>query len=146
MEKVKITQVYATNKKKDGTEIKTKFGKTSWRVGIKTAQHGDQWLNGFLPFNPDNWEGTEQGLIIEKGEFNGQEQLNFRLPPRSSGASKDEIQTIVKQEVAPVVEALRAIVDHFEIKPPKPTIGETGVEYPDSEISNGDGTTPDVPF
>ena len=133
IEKVKITQVYSTNKKKDGTEIKTKTGKTSWRVGIRTAQHGDQWLNGFLPFNPDSWEGTEQSLIIEEGEFNGQKQLNFRLPPRNSGASKEEIQTVVKQEIAPVVEALRAIVEHFEIKPKAPTIGNTDTPYPEGE-------------
>jgi len=82
MEKLKIVKVSATNLKKDGTPILSKYGKPAWRVGIQTTQYGQTWINGFLPFNPSTWEGTEQELIITDGEFNGQPQKKFELPKK----------------------------------------------------------------
>lgn len=59
-----ITKVYSTNTKKDGTPIVNKFGKPMWRVGLKVQEHGDNWVNGFLSFDPKDWEGKEKDLTI----------------------------------------------------------------------------------
>lgn len=80
--KYKVTKVFATDTKKDGTKMVSKFGKPQWRVGLKLQEFGDVWVNGFMPFNPDKWENTEQELIIEDGVFNGQPQKSFTLPKK----------------------------------------------------------------
>lgn len=83
IQKVKLTTIASTNKKKDGTVMVNKFG-NFWRVGIKTEQHEDQWLNGFTKYEP-KWEvGDEIDIEVTTEEFNGKEQLKFRV------AKKDE--------------------------------------------------------
>jgi hypothetical protein len=95
MEKVNITKVSATNKKKDGTEIKDNWGKTKWRVGIQTKEYGDTWINGFLAFEP-KWEGTEQELIITDSEYNGKPQKNFELPKKDDKVVEMLSQVLTK--------------------------------------------------
>lgn len=103
----KITKVFATNKKKDGTPIINKWGKPTWRVGIKVPQYGDQWINGFTPFDP-KWEGTEQDITITESFDTGLNKnvLKFELPRKNSidgealkriEASIEEIKTILKE-------------------------------------------------
>lgn len=65
--------------RKDGTFVLTRNGSQMYKVGIQTAEHGDKWLNGLLPFNPDRWEGSEQELVVEVDPKWG---LQFELPPR----------------------------------------------------------------
>lgn len=77
---VHITKCSYTNKKKDGTTIVTKTGKILYRVGLLTSEHGDKWVNGFLPFAPTDWEGSTQELEIEREEYKGDMKLVFNLP------------------------------------------------------------------
>lgn len=112
---VKITKVSATDKKKDGSTIINKFGKTSWRVGIKTNEHGEKWINGFLSFNPTNWEGTEQDVEIYEEEYNGEKKLAFRLPKKSdvSDLVLTEVRAI-KDQIATIAPWIKVIYDHIE--------------------------------
>jgi hypothetical protein len=81
MEKVLITRVYKSDKKKDGTDLSIK-GKKAWKVGIKTEQYGDKWFSA-LAFEEDSplmdlKEGDEVSVVIwEKGGF-----MNFKLPTK----------------------------------------------------------------
>lgn len=87
---VHVTKVYSTNHKKDGTPlISAKSGKPYYRVGIKTNEHGDQWLNGFSNFDCKDWEGKTKDLEITEGEFNGQKQLNFKVQSQGGQFAKD---------------------------------------------------------
>lgn len=66
--------------RKDGSLVLTKTGKQMYKVGIQTAEFGDIWLNGLVPFNPDRWEGSEQELVVSDTQY-GKE---FKLPPRDA--------------------------------------------------------------
>ena len=72
--------------------------------------------------------------------------------PQAANISEMAIKTAIAQEIAPVKEALRAIVAHLGVEAPKPTIGNTDLEYPTSETSNGNGEIDteikpeDIPF
>lgn len=92
-------KVFATtNLKKDGTEIKNKFGKTSWRTTIQVPEHGQKWITGFLPFQP-NWQvGQQVEIIIYEGEeYNGVKQLNFKLPNKEDKIGKQLEQILNNQ-------------------------------------------------
>ena len=107
--KVHVTKVSATDKRKDGSVITNKWGKTSWRVGLKTQEHGDVWLNGMMPFNPDRWEGTEQEIEVFEEEYNGTKRQAFRLPKReqpNSEAFKAYVHNYINLKVIPRLEAL----------------------------------------
>lgn len=84
LEKLDIISVNYTDKKKDGSSIVTKFGKPSYKTGIKTKQY-EGYLNGFLPFPADKWENTQQELEIWQDEKWG---MSFKLPPKGGFAPR----------------------------------------------------------
>lgn len=86
--KVHITKVSSTNKKKDGTDMINKNGKPFFRVGIQTSEHGEEWINGFMPSHPGDWEGSEQELTITEEEFNGKVSKKFAVPRASDKADE----------------------------------------------------------
>ncbi len=75
-----ITKATSTDKRKDGSLLKDKNGKQYYRVGIKTQEYGDKWLNGFLYFLADDWVGQKKELEVSEEEYNGQKQLRFQQP------------------------------------------------------------------
>jgi hypothetical protein len=114
MEKVKIVKCSYTNKKKDGTEIVNKWGKTSWRTGIQTQEYGDTWINGFLPFPPDRWEGTEQTIEIYDEEWNGEKRKAFKLPSKETGTNVEV--GFLKEKVNKHDEQIKRILAHLELE------------------------------
>jgi len=99
IEKVKILRVSSTDKKKDGSELIGKYGKF-YRVGIQTEQHGEKWLNGFMSKEPTFQAGDEITIDTSTEEWQGQEQLKFRIPKPEDieSAEKDaEIEELKKQ-------------------------------------------------
>lgn len=92
-ETLNITKVNYTDKKKDGTPIVNKYGKPSYKTGILTKEYGDKWLNGFLPFPPDKWEGTEQKVIVYDDEQWGKQ---FKLLPKGGGMNESDKASIVQ--------------------------------------------------
>lgn len=119
-----ITKVYSTNTKKDGTPIVNKFGKPMWRVGLKVQEHGDVWVNGFLSFDPKDWEGKEKEIIITE-TFDSvvhKNILKFEVPRKDAqqlDALKrletkiDEILALLKPS-APKVEAPADVPSPFD--------------------------------
>jgi len=132
--KVKITKVYATDKKKDGSEIVSKFGKKSWRVGLKTNEHGDEWVNGFTPFDPSDWEGQEKELVIYQEEWNGKQQWKFKLA--STGGPDIKRITALEFKVGHMEHILReaGLMKEDKDAPKK-------VPYPEEDINPDD-----IPF
>lgn len=90
-EKVKITRVSSTNKKKDGTVLRGKYGEF-YRVGIQTEEYGEKWLNGFSNEPPTYEVGDTIEIETTTEEFNGEEQLKFRIPRK-----KDELESRIKK-------------------------------------------------
>jgi hypothetical protein len=80
--KVKIVQVYTSDKKKTGEEYKTKDGREFWRVGIKTDRHGQTWLstNCFKADAPEMSLNKGDEIDIVVTEQNGFQ--NFKIPGR----------------------------------------------------------------
>lgn len=95
--KYHITKVSFTDKKKDGSQILNKWGKVSYRVGLKVKEYGDRWVNGFTPFPPDRWENTEQELVITEvfDEFTQSQQLKFELPKKAPLGISDADRTLL---------------------------------------------------
>lgn len=93
MEKVHITKVNYTDKKKDGTPIVNSYGKPSYKTGIQTKEYGEEWINGFLPFVPDKWEGTEQEVEISEDPKWGKQ---FKLPPKKNAGLSDADKAALK--------------------------------------------------
>lgn len=93
METVNIVSVTYTDKKKDGTPILSKFGKVSYKVGLKTKEY-EGYINGFLPFAPDKWEGTTQSLEITDDPKWGKQ---FKLPPKAGAGLTEQDKTLLKQ-------------------------------------------------
>lgn len=79
VEKVKLTKVSATNRKKDGSECVTVKGQKFFKVGIQTEQHGEEYINGLIfadevPFS----EGEEVYLNIFEEEYDGATSKKFK--------------------------------------------------------------------
>ena len=75
MSKIKILQVSATNKKKDGTEMPN----NTLKVGLKTTDKDGQevWINGIVEKEAMTFEvGQEVELEIESSEYG----LHFKAP------------------------------------------------------------------
>jgi len=82
MNTVKLTQVYVSDQKKDGTKFKTREGKSFWKISIKTDKFGDEWFST-LAFNQDDRvmglkQGDEVNIIIEERDG----FKNFKLPTK----------------------------------------------------------------
>lgn len=120
--KYTIEKVFATDTKKDGTKMINKWGKPSWRVGIKTKEHGDEWINGFVPFDPNHWEGTEQELIIEDEVYNGERRKKFSLPKR--GGVDDSRLLKMETQLGIINSNLITLLKHFDLV-------KKEVEYPE---------------
>lgn len=62
---------------------------------------------------------------------------------QTANVSEMAIKMHVTQEIAPLKEALKAIVAHLGIEAPKPTVGNTSVPYPENE-GYDDREVPDI--
>lgn len=136
MEKLTITKVNYTDKKKDGSPILNKWGKPTYKTGIQTNEYGDTWINGFLPFPPDKWEGTQQELEITDDPKWGKQ---FKLPPRENrgGMSVEQYQKLYAEVFATrqAVVMIRQLLEEAGQIKAAPQVAK-GVEYP-----QGDPTT-----
>lgn len=90
--KTRITKIYKSDTKKDGTALITKAGKPYTRITIQVPEHGDKWLSGF--FNPGMNEWKIGSMIEIEVEQNGQ-WLNFKTPNRN--VSREEFDILVKR-------------------------------------------------
>lgn len=95
MEKVTLTRIAVTDKRKDGTILEGKYGKF-YRVGIQTKEYGEEWINGFSNTSVEWAEGDVMELDISKEEWNGKEQLKFKLPKKED-LQADEIEKLKAQ-------------------------------------------------
>ena len=143
LEKVTITHVTASNTKKDGTPILSKFGKPSWIVGLKTNEYGEVWLNGFLPFDTAKWQGSTQEIEVYEEEWQGRTQKKFKLPPRNpvlSDTDKQDIQK-AKEDAYNALYSVNALKQQLVAAGIlKDVIPGTSVEYPKEEIRAEDVT------
>ena len=97
--KVKIEKIYRSDKKKDGTPLVNKDGKPYEKLSIKTDQHGDKWVGGFVNIATGKWkEGDEVEIeVTQNGDW-----LNFKTGKSGSfgGVSQkafDELSQRVAQ-------------------------------------------------
>lgn len=88
IQKVHVRKINFTDTTRDGKKITSKFGKPVWKVGMQTNEH-EGWINGFLPFQPDKWEGTDQQVDIYDDPKWGK---SFKLPPREPKGGMTEEQ------------------------------------------------------
>lgn len=84
IEKLTVTRISATDKKKDGSELIGKYGKF-WRVGLQVKEYGDKWLNGFTSKEPtwvenDVIEVDIKTEMWQRDDGTEVEQLKFRVP------------------------------------------------------------------
>lgn len=82
METLKITRVFISDKKKDGTPLIDKNGKAYRKIAIKCDKYGDKWLSSFINRQDDDMNSWKEGDVVnveveENGDF-----LNFRVPTK----------------------------------------------------------------
>lgn len=127
LETLDIIQVNYTDKKKDETPILNKFGKPSYKTGIKTKQYGEEWLNGLLPFPPDKWKDTQQTVLVYDDEKWGKQ---FKLPPKNGfgGLSEaDKAQIVFANRTANAAMAeVKRIRGELELLGVLPTVASGG--------------------
>jgi len=76
--KITLTKIFTTDKDKEGKPLVNRNGKEYTRMSIKTQEHGDSWLSGFLNNTNANWkEGDTVEVEVEKAGDKGQ-YLNFK--------------------------------------------------------------------
>lgn len=112
MEKVTLTRVAVTDKKKDGTILESEYGKY-FRVGIVTKEYGeDVWINGFSGRQLEWAEGDVVELEITKGEWQGREQLNFKIPKKEDVVEAENIE--LKAKLAKLEGKEETVIDFRE--------------------------------
>lgn len=80
MQKVKITQIFKTNKDKNGNILKNKDGREYTRMSIK-IEGNESWISGFENKDNSSWkEGDEVVVNIEKVTQGDKVYLNFKNP------------------------------------------------------------------
>lgn len=102
-------------------------GKPFVSVGIKTDQHGDQWLSGFANVDNADWEvGSLADIEVEqKGEYlnfkNGAPRSEARESGRDSGPAAgnpatSELKNILNLQIMPILERNNAGILNLERK------------------------------
>lgn len=140
MEKLKITQIYTTDKNKDGSPLMSKAGKPYTRMSIKTNEYGDQWLSGFKGKQNDGWKvGDEVEVLVEKKQSGDKTFLNFSLPKPEEKTGQELIKihmllTGINIDIQRLLEAAGLT------SKPIPKKVDT-IEYPDEDIN-----VEDIPF
>lgn len=117
------------------TEELNKWGRKTWKTGILTAEFGDTWLSGWLPFPPDRWEGTEQDIVVEDKEYNGKMYKNFKLPPKEETAGTG-VQNLTLQHILHTVKMTQEDVSNirkFLMEGKKIPQELSGRDYPTAE-------------
>ncbi len=117
MEKVTLTRVSVTDKKKDGTILENKNGKF-YRIGIQTKEYPEQWINGFSNETVDWQEGDVMELEVSKELWNGAEQMKFKLP--SKGTQLEARVDKLEQEVFGENKETEAVINVDEDKDGEP--------------------------
>ena|SRR3990167_6499118 len=102
--KVKITQLYRSFNKKDGTPLVNKKGNPYERVSIKTDQHGEVWIGGFGDSANKEWKigDTIDVEIAQNGVY-----WNFK-EPNQTDVLKATIENL-KAEIKLLHERLSAL-------------------------------------
>lgn len=153
MNKVTLVKEHGSGQKEG------KFGTFTWyRLGIQ-FDGVDKWYNGFIKDYelkklgiqyPSELKDKDFEIKTFQEEYNGQMQdkFEFIIPKgqKNNGITEMAIKTHISQEIAPIKEALRAIVDHLGIEAPKPTVGNTNVPYPEDEGYASPDDPNSVPF
>lgn len=89
MKEYLITRIIVSDKKKDGTNLISKTGKPFQKVGLKLAEHGEEWVNGLWFDGACPWkEGDKIAIIISEEIFNGRKSLKFDLPRKENPNQK----------------------------------------------------------
>lgn len=137
---LKITKVFSTDTKKDGSKMINKWGKPYFRTAVKAEQYGDEWINGFTAFKPE-WEGKEVELEISETEFNGKKGKAFAIPKKEDVANKALEQILNK--ITAIDLKINVLYERL-VAPNLPKVQEkvpgTDIDYPD------DINPEDIPF
>jgi len=152
-ERITLTNVYSADTNKEGKKYQGKHKEWCkegcsdphyfWRVGIKTNEYGEEWLNGFSNDKPTYKEGDTIEVEVSETEWNGKRQKNFKIPNKNAqlAAKVEELEARVNH-ITNVLNQLtdgKANADFNSVGGQNKTSG--GVEYPQEEI-NAD----DIPF
>ena len=104
--KVKITQIYRSDKDKNGNLLKTADGRPYERIAIKTAEYGDRWISGFGNRRNRDWRvGDVVDIEISEVEKDGQIYLNFETPSRLDlleeriGALEVQVDALISERI-----------------------------------------------
>ncbi len=141
---VKLTNVYVTDKDKEGNLLMSKAGKPYTRMSIKTEEHGDRWISGFKNKGNESWKqgDTVEVIIKENGQY-----LNFDTP-KPNDVNNEKLEDIMKM-LTEIKLDVKAIKERT-----KRNVGEMSPdevpqddEMPDfNKVDNDEINPEDIPF
>jgi hypothetical protein len=140
MEKTITTKIYkfisSSNIKKDGSEMKDKFGKPSYmtKIEILGKDGFPQELTGFLQ-SPCPWkDGDEVEIVIYEGkEFQGKKQWNFKLPRKEDKIAK--VQEEILSKLTKIDLQLAELVMHKRVQTGEEKL-KVSIEVPEMDETN----------
>jgi len=108
-----------------------KNGKPYQLIGIKTTEHGDEWMNGFGSDITTQWKkGDKVSIIIYEEDYNGKTYKKFKLP--NASAALEERVAKLEDQVKFLAKKV-GITSSAPLKEePLPVIGDNGDDPFDS--------------
>lgn len=97
-----ITQATSYKEKKDGSPLIDKHGKPYMRAVIKTREHGDTFLSGFVYHQLK--EGDTIDAEVKEEEYMGKKQLKFQIQ-----SAKKQQEEAAKTEMVFIKRSLEAL-------------------------------------
>lgn len=143
MQKLKITQIYTTDKDRTtGAPLIGKNGRPYTRMSIKAEEYGDAYISGFKGKQNEGWKvGDIVEAIVEKNVKGDKEYLNFSLPKIQDTNIADIAH--IKNLITGLGLRMSVIEDKLGIKSVSDykNIDVSGIDYPDEQIN-----AEDIPF
>ena len=131
MQNYEIKYVNVFDKNKDGQPYLTKNKKPFWRVSLKLAEFGEQYLSGVVFDEPRFKVGEKIELVVSKETYNGKEQLKFELPKKENPNAK--ANEAILNKLTKIELMVIKIGQH--LMPPNNKVEGTDIDYPED---NGD--------
>ena len=104
--KVTLTRVFTEEK------VSPKTNKAYTSMSIKTEEHGDTWLSGFMGDENRAWkDGDIVEVDITEREYNGKTYYNFSVPGASKGKGGSGAMKALADRVSKLEEDVKNLMN-----------------------------------
>ena len=138
--KITLKKIFRSDtNKKTGEKFTNQYGPYI-KVGLKTEEHGDKWVNGFENDTTKNWK---EGDVVEVDVSDSQYGLKFKTSKGGpTGNPANENAVMVGKDLQEIKDRLTALENASGITTlDRPYNAPVGKELPEIDLSKGE-----IPF